>query len=166
MLFNWFDRSCLKAPPRASGARKLPRHCAYIIPSSLRLVFMGALRPLLGSPFALRAVLADSSGVILCLWFPFVGFWVPMLTLQVAKCIVFLGKTNDFAKRRYRALCSSKAPRVLPTAHFSPSKLPLDTPSAPPRARQGPPMAPRWTPQTPPGARLGAQVGLAKHVVL
>jgi hypothetical protein len=69
-----------------------------------------------------------------------------MLTLQVAKCMVFLRKTIDFAKQRFRPPCSSKGPRVLPTAHFSPPRSPW-TPHPRP---QGPPKAPQGHPDGPP----------------
>ena len=139
-----------KALPEGLRGRKTDYSMSVVIPCSPCLVSMGALRPLCWPRFALQALFSDSSGSIFCLWFPFVGFWVAMLTLQVAKCMVFQKKTNDFAKQRFRPPCSSKGPRVLPTAHFSPPSSPW-TPHPRP---QGPPKAPQGHPNAPPDPPL------------
>ena len=155
-----------KALPEGLRGRKTDYSMTVVIPCFPCLVSMGALRPLFWFRFAIQALFSESSVSIFCLCFPFVWFWVVTPTLQGAKCIVFLSKTNDFSKRPFCPPCSSKRPRVLPTAHFSPPRSPWTPhprPQGPPKAPQGHPDGP---PRPPPGARLGAQVGLAKHVVL
>ena len=131
-----------KALPEGLLGPKVDYSMRALIPCSPCLLFMGPFRPLFWFRFALQPLFSDSSGFI----FPFVGFWVAMLTLQVAKCMVFQRKTIDFAKQRFRPPCSSKGPRVLPTAHFSPPSSPW-TPHPRPK---GPPKAPQGHPDGPP----------------